>query len=173
MVPCSSVLSFPEPCPVLIKDQRWSPRSSSCCQGQGEVVFFFPVAVNSRPTCLTVQIGGKTFSTLVSIFFWIYSLKAKGIYCWTPLSPVINIFRVNVIFIFGLHLFWFCFSKLHRKSVIFHLYLSYFSAFCPYIWKSTTCHFKNGTLYRQMAHPCPPLLPPLLLLPASVNCVNV
>lgn len=41
MVPCSSVLSFPEPCPVLIKDQRWSPRSSPCCQGQGEVVFFF------------------------------------------------------------------------------------------------------------------------------------
>lgn len=133
---------------------------------------FFSVAVNSRPTCLTVQIGGKTFSTLVSIFFWIYSLKANGVYCWTPLSLVINIFWVIRISP-KCHL-WFSFLdciyfglvfptvifKLHGNSVLFHSYLSYFSAFCPYIWKSTTCHFKNGTLYRQMAPPCPPLLPP-------------
>lgn len=54
MVPCSSVLFSPETCPVLIKDQRQSTRSSPCCQGQGTLFFWnagLQTSIFTSPRC--------------------------------------------------------------------------------------------------------------------------
>lgn len=49
MVPCSSTLSSPEACPVLIKDQRRFTGSSPCCQGRGRL-FFWSCGLQTSPS---------------------------------------------------------------------------------------------------------------------------
>ena len=73
-LPCSSAPSSSERRPVLIKDQRRSPRSSPCCRGKGKLLFW-----GSRLQTSSVQMrGGDSVAAVGRKTLYVEKCKQTG-----------------------------------------------------------------------------------------------